>query len=62
METEATYMKIDDHLLKFPKYLPNDLEGLMFYYPEKFPLIVREFEEIAPKIAGDPEAFLHAAL
>lgn len=50
-------MKIDEHLLKFPKYLPNDLEGLMFYYPEKFPPIVAEFEEIAPKIAGDPEAF-----
>ncbi|KKR91180.1 MAG: hypothetical protein UW74_C0029G0002 [Candidatus Giovannonibacteria bacterium GW2011_GWC2_44_8] len=50
-------MKIDEHLLKFPKYLPNDLEGLMFYYPEKFPLIVSDFEEVAPKIAGDPEAF-----
>jgi hypothetical protein len=50
-------MKIDDNLLKFPKYLPNDLEGLMFYYPEKFPPIVREFEAIAPKIAGDPAAF-----
>lgn len=50
-------MKIDEYLLKFPKFLPNDLEGLMFYYPEKFPLIVSDFEEIAPKIAGDAEEF-----
>jgi len=50
-------MKINDHLLRFPKYLPNDLEGLMFYYPEKFPPIIAEFEKIAPKIASDPAAF-----
>lgn len=50
-------MKISEHLLKFPKYLPNDLEGLMFYYPEKFPRIVTEFELIALKIADSPQAF-----
>lgn len=50
-------ISLDDHLLKFPRYLPNDLEGLIFYYPEKFPLIIPEFEEIAPQIAGNPEAF-----
>ena len=29
----------------------------MFYYPEKFPGIVPYFEEVAPKIAADPQAF-----
>src|SRR5690242_10019065 len=53
----ATFMKIDPQLLKFPRFLPNDLEGLIFLYPEKFPPIVPYFEEVAPKIAADPQAF-----
>ncbi len=50
-------MKIDKHLLKFPQTLPNDLESFMLFYPEKFPAIVDYYEEIAPKIAGDPKAY-----
>ncbi len=57
MVMEDTFMKIDDYLLKFPRSIPNDLEGLMVHYPEKFPLIVNDFEEVAPKIAGNPEEF-----
>jgi len=50
-------MKINPELLKFPKTLPNDLETFMVFYPAKFPGIVSYYEEIAPKIAGDPVAF-----
>ena len=50
-------MKIEDRLLKFPRWLPNDLEGFIYIYPDKYPPIVKEFEDIALKIAGDPEEF-----
>ena len=32
-------MKIPEYLLKMPTYLPNDIEGMIFTYPNKFPLI-----------------------
>jgi len=51
------YMRIDPTLLAFPRYIPNDLEGLLLFYPVKYPPIVSDFEEIAPKIAEDPVAF-----
>ena len=52
-------MKIDlsPQLLKFPKILPNDLESFLVFYPNKFPPIIPYYEEVAKKIAGDPEAF-----
>ena len=50
-------MKIDEYLFGFPKYLPNDLEGLMFFYPEKFPPIVAFYEDLAKKIGTDPKAY-----
>jgi hypothetical protein len=52
-------MKIDipERLLKFPRVIPNDLEGLIFLYPDKFPPIISEFEAIVPTIASDPVAF-----
>jgi len=50
-------MKIDEHLLKFPTYIPNDIEGFMFTYPKKFPQIVSYFEEVSPKIGTDPKAY-----
>lgn len=50
-------MKLDSVYLRFPSSLPNDLEGFLVYYPNKFPGIVSYYEEIAPKIADDPEAF-----
>lgn len=57
MVTMGIFMKIDEHLLKFPKYLPNDLEAFMVFYPNKFPLIVPYFEEVAQKIGADAKAY-----
>lgn len=57
MEMTDIFMKIDEHLLKFPRYLPNDLEAFMVFYPNKFPLIVPYFEEVARKVAADPKAY-----
>lgn len=53
----ATFMKINEQLLKFPKTLPNDIEMFMVFYPAKFPGIVSYYEEVAKKIAGDPKAY-----
>ena len=50
-------IKINEQLLQFPRVLPNDLESFLVFYPNKFPPIVSYYEEVAPKIAGDPEAF-----
>lgn len=50
-------MKIDEKYLKFPETLPNDLEGFMVYYPHKFPLIVREYEDAAKRVSNSSEEF-----
>lgn len=57
MEMMDTFMKISEHLLKFPQTLPNDLETLMLIYPVKFPLIISYYEEVAKKTAISPEEF-----
>ncbi len=57
MEMTDIFMKIDEHLLKFPRYLPNDLEAFMVFYPNKFPLIVSYFEKVAKKIGADSKAY-----
>ena len=38
-------IKIPEYLLKMPTYLPNDIEGMIFTYPNKFPLIKEKYEE-----------------
>lgn len=48
---------IPDYLLKMPQYLPNDIEGMIFTYPNKFPVIIDNYEEAAKKYAMDPEGF-----
>ena len=50
-------IKIPEYLLKMPTYLPNDIEGMIFTYPNKFPLIKEKYEEAAKKYAMDPEGF-----
>ncbi|HEX8974464.1 MAG TPA: hypothetical protein VF817_03185 [Patescibacteria group bacterium] len=50
-------MKIEKKYLKFPKSLPNDLEDFLVFYPKKFPSIVRYYEEVAEKVADNPEEF-----
>ena len=50
-------MKLEESLFKFPKHLPNDLEGFMFFYPNKFPKIIAYYEEIAAKVANDSKAY-----
>ena len=37
-------IKIPEYLLKMPTYLPNDIEGMIFTYPNKFPLIKEKYE------------------
>ena len=44
-------IKIPEYLLKMPTYLPNDIEGMIFTYPNKFPLIKEKYEEAAKKYA-----------
>lgn len=50
-------IKIPEYLLKMPTYLPNDIEGMIFTYPNKFPLIKKRYEEVAKKYATDPAGF-----
>ena len=50
-------IKIPEYLLKMPTYLPNDIEGMIFTYPNKFPLIKEKYEEAAQKYAMDPVGF-----
>ena len=50
-------IKIPEYLLKMPTYLPNDIEGMIFTYPNKFPLIKKRYEEVAKKYAMDPVGF-----
>lgn len=51
------FMKIDPKYLEFPKFLDNDLEGLIFTYPNKFPGVVKLYKEIAKKVYNDPALF-----
>lgn len=51
-------MKINESLLKFPSSIPNDIEGLMFIYPWKFPGIVSYYQEVAKEIAVDYKKFI----
>lgn len=53
----VTFMKIDEYLFRFPRYIPNDIEGFMFTYPKKFPPIVAYFEGVAKKIGADSKAY-----
>lgn len=50
-------INIPEYLLKMPKFLPNDIEGMIFTYPNKFPQIVKNYEEVAKKYYADPEGF-----
>ena len=50
-------ISIPEYLLKMPQYLPNDIEGMIFTYPNKFPLIIQKYEEAAQKYAMDPDGF-----
>jgi len=50
-------MKLDKHLLEFPRHIPNDLEGFILFYPRKYPDIISYFEDLVKKIGADPEAF-----
>ncbi|MCI9063135.1 MAG: hypothetical protein HFJ17_00780 [Clostridia bacterium] len=48
---------IPEYLLIMPKFLPNDIEGMIFTYPSKFPQIIKNYEEVAKKYYADPEGF-----
>lgn len=50
-------IKIPEYLLKMPTYLPNDIEGMIFTYPNKFPLIKEKYEEAAKKICNGSSWF-----
>lgn len=59
MEGMVQFMSINipEYLLKMPQFLPNDIEGMIFTYPSKFPQIVKNYEEVAKKYYADPEGF-----
>lgn len=50
-------MKIDAHVLKFPKSLPNDQQQFMTYYPYKYPKVIEYYEEQAQELYDKPEAY-----
>lgn len=50
-------MKIDPHILKFPRSLPNDEQQFMTYYPYKFPKVIEWFEQKAQELYDKPEAY-----
>lgn len=50
-------MKIDSHILKFPRSLPNDEQHFMTYYPYKFPQVIEYFEQKAQELYQNPEAY-----
>jgi hypothetical protein len=50
-------MKIDDHILKFPRSLPNDEQNFMTYYPYKYPKVIEYFEDKAKTFYDQPEAY-----
>lgn len=50
-------MKIDPHILKFPRSLPNDEQQFMTYYPYKFPRVIEYFEQKAQELYNKPEAY-----
>jgi hypothetical protein len=50
-------MKIDPHVLKFPRSLPNDEQQFMTYYPYKFPKVIEYFEQKAQELYDKPEAY-----
>gem|GEM_PF-1342738 len=49
---------MNDHLLKFPQTLPNDIEDFIHFYPNKFPAIIKEYETLARKCFQDPIGFM----
>jgi hypothetical protein len=51
------FMKIDPHILKFPRSLPNDEQQFMTYYPYKFPKVIEYFEQKAQELYDKPEAY-----
>lgn len=50
-------MKIDPHILKFPRSLPNDEQQFMTYYPYKFPKVIEYFEQKAQELYDKPEEY-----
>ena len=50
-------MKIDPHILRFPRSLPNDEQQFMTYYPYKFPKVIEYFEKKAQELHNQPEAY-----
>ena len=50
-------MKIDSHVLKFPRSLPNDEQQFMTYYPYKFPKVIEYFEQKAAELYDKPEEY-----
>ncbi|QQR82442.1 hypothetical protein IPJ70_04170 [Candidatus Campbellbacteria bacterium] len=50
-------MKIDEHILKFPKSLPNDEQQFMTYYPYKFPKVIEYYEQKSKELCDKPEEY-----
>lgn len=50
-------MKIDPHVLKFPKSLPNDQQDFMIYYPYKYPKVIEFFEQKAAELYNKPQGY-----
>ncbi len=52
---------LPNYILNFPSSLPNDREGLIMFFPNKYPLIKKEYTKVVKKVAFDPEAFCEYA-
>ena len=52
----------NEHLFRFPKTLPNDLEDFTLFYPLKFPPIIRMYNELVKQLHLNPVAFRNKCL
>ncbi len=50
-------MQKNEHLLRFPRSLPNDVYDFVLYYPRKFPGVVNFFDDLVKEIHMNPEFF-----
>lgn len=57
MAMKDIYMKIDEHILRFPSSLPNDEQQFMTYYPYKFPKVMEFYEQKARELYNDPQGY-----
>ena len=55
-------MQNNEHLLRFPISLPNDVYDFVLYYPRKFPLIINYYNKLVRELHMNPKKFKETCL